>query len=133
MFNEYDFGSNKSRQITAKMQGELKFGQPCLMHVQLGPAYQGEDTLHAVPSRWRITSASIEFVSVHPEVEVTVDESGEKPLWVAEFDLLYPVQEASEVVPIQLIPRAEEMCEMDIDFTCQEMDRHVELSFRPRR
>jgi hypothetical protein len=65
-------------------------------------------------------------------VRVTVDNSGDKVQWIAEFDLLHSPQSASEIVPLRAIPRVA-MCELDVQFTSQHEDRSISLSFNAKK
>lgn len=131
MQNEHEFDPRpKSREIRVVPQGRVKLGEPCLLILQLGPAREEENIgLECVPSHWKITSRDIELVSVHPEVFVKSEDGGSGTEWMAEFDLLYPAQSASDQVPLQVIPRVQ-MCELDIEVMHLDEVRTVNLTFR---
>jgi hypothetical protein len=134
MQNEREFDhSFKSRHIHVMTEGAIFLDQPFELKLQLSPAYEGESVgLEVLPAHWTITSSDVELVSVHDEVRVTVDNSGDKVQWIAEFDLLHSPQSASDIVPLRVIPRGA-MCELDVQFTSQHEDRSINLSFNAKK
>jgi hypothetical protein len=134
MQNEREFDhASKLRYIQVRTEGAILLDQPFELKLQLSPAYEGESIgLEVVPAHWTITSSDVELVSVHDEVHVTVDSSGEKVQWIAEFDLLHSPQTASDIVPLRVIPRGA-MCELDVQFTSRHEDRSINLSFNAKK